>query len=119
SFRRRTTGGILACVGALANLLVTQLNGGGMPVEAGAFFRLVGPATYLRYAPQTNLESVKTVLAVLDDRIVLPHPFPFAAVFSLGDIMLAVGLVVFTVERLVTQPRVVTDKLPSQRRNAA
>jgi Family of unknown function (DUF5317) len=106
--RIRTVGGALACVGAIANLVVVQLNGGRMPIDAGAFFRLVGPTGYARYAPSTNLESVKTLLSMLDDRFVLPHPFPFAGVFSVGDIMLGVGLVVLTVEGMITQPRETT-----------
>jgi len=119
SLRNRTLGGALACFGALSNLVVVQLNGGRMPVEAGAFFGLVGPKGYAQYAARTNLESVKTALSALDDRILLPHPFPFAAVWSAGDIMLAVGFVVFTVELMITRPRVITDKAAGHRRKAA
>jgi len=119
SLRKRTLGGTLACLGALSNLVVVQLNGGRMPVEAGAFFGLVGPKGYAQYAARTNLESVKTALSALDDRILLPHPFPFAAVWSAGDIMLAVGFVVFTVELMITRPRVITDKAAGHRRKAA
>lgn len=119
SLRKRTPGGALACFGALVNLVVVQLNGGRMPVEAGAFFGLVGPEGYAQYAARTNLESVKTALSALDDRILLPHPFPFAAVWSAGDIMLAVGLVVFTVELMITRPRVITEHAAGHRRTAA
>ena len=100
--RARTVGGIISCVGGLANLAVVQLNG-GMPTNASAFFRLVGPAGYARYANQTYLETFNTKLAALDDRIVLPHPLPFAEVLSVGDIVLITGLVILIVERMLAR----------------
>ena len=106
--RARTVGGIISCVGGLANLAVVQLNG-GMPTNASAFFRLVGPAGYARYASQTYLETFNTKLAALDDRIVLPHPLPFAEVLSVGDIVLITGLVILIVERMLARPKVTRE----------
>jgi hypothetical protein len=104
SVRARSLGGAIACIGGLANLVVVQLNG-GMPTDASAFFRLVGPAGYARYAPHTYLETLDAKLPLLDDRIVLPHPFPFAEVLSVGDLVLALGLAMLIVERMLARPR--------------
>jgi Family of unknown function (DUF5317) len=108
--RTWTIGGALACVGGLANLAVRQLNG-GMPTDASAFFHLVGPAGYARYASQTYLDDVNTKLPLLDDRIVLPYPFPFAEVLSIGDLIIMIGLVVLIVERMQARPRVAGEKV--------
>ncbi len=108
ALRARTVGGIIGCVGGLANLAVVQLNG-GMPTNASAFFHLVGPAGYARYASQTYLETLNTKLAALDDRIVLPHPLPFAEVLSVGDIVLITGLVILFVERMLARPKVTRE----------
>lgn len=108
--RARTVGGIVSCVGALANLAVVQLNG-GMPTNASAFFRLVGPAGYARHASHTYLENLNTKLAALDDRIVLPHPLPFAEVLSAGDLILIIGLVALIVERMLPRPGVTRENV--------
>jgi len=97
-------------VGALANLAVVQLNG-GMPTNASAFFRLVGPAGYARHASHTYLENLNTKLAALDDRIVLPHPLPFAEVLSAGDLILIIGLVALIVERMLPRPGVTRENV--------
>ena len=106
--RARILGGMICCVGALANLGMVQLNG-AMPIDASAFFRLVGPAGYARYASQTYLDTSNTKLPLLDDRIVLPHPFPFAEVLSIGDLFVVIGLVVLIVERMLTHPQVTRE----------
>jgi hypothetical protein len=118
SVRARTLGGAVACVGGLANLVVVQLNG-GMPTEASAFFRLVGPAGYARYASGTDLETLNTKLPVLDDRILLPHPLPFAEVLSVGDLVLAAGLMVLIVERMIARPRVAGENVIDDRLSVA
>lgn len=105
SVRARTLGGAFACIGGLANLIVIQLNG-GMPTNASAFFRLVGPAHYAQYAGRTYLENANTRLPVLDDRVVVPHPFPFAEVLSAGDMILGIGLMVLIVERMISSRKV-------------
>ena len=50
-----------------------------------------------------------TKLAALDDRIVLPHPLPFAEVLSIGDIVLITGLVILIVERMLARPKVTRE----------
>jgi Family of unknown function (DUF5317) len=116
--RARSIGGILGCLGGLANLAVVQLNG-GMPTNASAFFHLVGPAGYARYASRTYLETMSTKLAALDDRIVFPHPLPFAEVLSVGDLVLMVGLTVLIVERMLARPRAAREKVINDRLTAA
>ena len=98
--RARVIGGILVCLGGLANLIVDELNG-GMPIDPSAFFSLVGPSGYARYASHTYLESASTKLPLLDDRILMPHPLPFAEVLSVGDLILVIGLAVLIVERML------------------
>lgn len=76
---------VLCCaIGAFCNEIVRAANGGFMPVEAsGGMSGLGATNTYVVATP-------RTALALLDDRIHLPAPFPGIA--STGDILIAIGL---------------------------
>lgn len=76
---------ILCCaLGAFGNEIVRAANGGYMPVEGSGLMAGLGAAnTYVVASP-------RTALALLDDRIHLPAPFPGIA--SIGDILIAIGL---------------------------
>ncbi len=88
----RQPGFLLILLGALANFAVIVLNGGHMPASPDAFATLTGVAAI----PTTNftnsvLAGPDTVLPFLGDNFVLPRPFPFANVFSIGDVLIGVG----------------------------
>ena len=76
---------VLCCaLGAFCNEIVRAANGGYMPVEGSGLMSGLGAAnTYVVATP-------RTALAMLDDRIHLPAPFPGIA--SAGDILIAIGL---------------------------
>ena len=88
----RQPGFWLILVGALANFTVILANGGQMPASPEALAALTGTA-----AVPTD-DFTNSVLAVpgapfhfLGDIFVLPRPFPFANVFSIGDVLIGLG----------------------------
>jgi Family of unknown function (DUF5317) len=88
----RQPGFALILAGALANFMVILANGGQMPASPEAIIALTGIAA----VPTTDFSN--SVLAVpgapfhyLGDIFVLPRPFPFANVFSIGDVLIGIG----------------------------
>jgi hypothetical protein len=88
----RLPGVPLVIFGAMLNLVAIVANGGFMPAGADAWAALHGAAG-LPAATLTNsvLTGPATALAFLGDNFVLPRPFPFANVFSIGDWLIAAG----------------------------
>ena len=76
--------------GAVSNLAAIAANGGYMPASPAALAALgkVVPATYSNSALLTN-----PALAPLTDIFALPTWVPFANVFSVGDVVITVGVV--------------------------
>ena len=87
----RLTGMWLVALGAGANLAAIVANGGYMPASAAAY-AAQGRSTVEVYA-NTRLLT-EPALAVLTDTIVLPAWLPFTNVASLGDVLIAAGVVV-------------------------
>jgi hypothetical protein len=90
----RTTGMALVALGALSNLTAIVLNGGYMPADAGAM------ASLGRTAPTTYSNSAivaEPTLQPLTDIFALPTWVPFTNVFSVGDVLIAVGVIVVIV----------------------
>ena len=86
--------------GLVLNLLVISLNGGYMPVLAAAreiagMTPLSGP--YNNVIPMTG----STALPWLGDIIPVPRGVPFANVFSLGDVLITFGGILFTQKALL------------------
>jgi hypothetical protein len=101
----------LVLVGALANALVITANGGLMPVTADALrrgamgevaaFGEAHPGARLPRTKDVLLEPQETTLWWLSDVLVVPvPPLPRPKVMSLGDLTLAVGVVVLTVRAM-------------------
>jgi Family of unknown function (DUF5317) len=93
-FNRSLPGFPLLLAGLLSNLLVISLNGGYMPVSAEA--RIISGMTPLvdsanNVSPMTNA----SVLWILGDTLPVPHFIPLANVFSIGDVLIAAGGVLF------------------------
>ena len=85
------TGLPIVVVGALSNAVAIVANGGFMPASAGALIALGRsfPATY------SNSSIVAhPALEPLTDIFAMPRPMPFANVFSIGDVQIAVGVAV-------------------------
>lgn len=83
----------VVAVGAVLNLLVIIANGGYMPSDPAAWRALSGVAA-LPTETYTNsvLMGPGTALPWLADLFVLPRPIPLANVFSVGDVLIAVGI---------------------------
>jgi hypothetical protein len=92
----------VACgaLGAYCNELVRAANGGRMPVEGHDVLAAVSSRTdtYVLAGPQTNF-------AWLDDRFILPAPFPGIA--SAGDILIAIGMAWFVATLMLRRPHAV------------
>lgn len=97
---RQLPGVWLLGLGLLANGLVIFANGGFMPVtfealRAAGMSRLVtgsAPGTIVMGSKDVLLPYEATRLSFLSDIFVLPPPFPITGVFSVGDILIAVGI---------------------------
>jgi len=87
----RIVGLPIVVVGALSNAAAILANGGFMPASPGALLALGRsfPATYSNSSivPHPALEPLTDIFAV-------PPPLPFANVFSIGDVLIALGVLV-------------------------
>jgi hypothetical protein len=96
-------------VGALSNALAIALNGGRMPIEPALLARLRG-AGYVRELAEarvtsnSSLADAHTVLPWLTDWIVIPPPFPLPTVLSIGDLVIAAGVVWLIAAGMRRQP---------------
>jgi hypothetical protein len=84
-------------LGAVSNLAAIVANGGRMPVDGALLARARGAAAETAVAlgqSPTNsvLSSGQTRLPWLTDRFLLAPPFPFPAVFSIGDLLIGLGV---------------------------
>jgi hypothetical protein len=87
----------LVAAGALSNLAAITLNGGQMPASPDAM-AFLGKAVHAGYSNSTVVES--PVLAPLTDVFALPPFLPFANVFSVGDVLIGVGVAVVIVNAM-------------------
>ncbi len=96
---RRLPGIPLVVAGMLANLVVMAANGGWMPITPEALGRLndlnrvvqIGHTAKVWGAKNVMLARAETRLWWLSDIFVLSSPFPVPAVFSIGDVVIALG----------------------------
>jgi Family of unknown function (DUF5317) len=98
----RLPGMPLILLGALSNMAAILANGGFMPAAPGAMAALGkdAPTIYSNSAVLTE-----PALAPLIDQFALPRWLPFANVFSVGDAVLAAGVVVLIVVAMRRAPR--------------
>ena len=96
---RRLPGLWLLAVGLAANLAVMLLNGGYMPITAEAlsqagFSHTAQSATDgmpVLFSKDIVLAHDATLAWWLSDIFVLPPPFPIPSIFSVGDVLVALG----------------------------
>lgn len=94
----------VVALGAALNLLAILANGGYMPSDPGAWQALSGVAAVPTDAYTNSLlMGPGTALPWLGDVFVLPRPIPLANVFSIGDLLIAVGIA-WCVARSMRQP---------------
>jgi hypothetical protein len=114
----RIPGMALVALGAASNLAAIVANGGYMPASEGAFAALGGGLN----PGYTNSAIVPNpALEPLTDLFALPSWLPFANVFSIGDALIAIGVVIVIVAGMrrsrrspaASAPRDVTPGAPS------
>ncbi len=97
---RAITGMLVVAAGAASNLLAIVANGGYMPVSAGAA-AVLGAHSPSAYSNSKQLPD--PVLAPLTDIFALPPWVPFANVFSVGDLLIGLGIVIVIVSAMRTR----------------
>ena len=88
---RRIAGMSVVALGAMSNLVAILANGGYMPADPGAIATL-GPSKAHAYS--NSVITADPVLRPLTDVFVLPPWVPFANVFSIGDVILGLGVAI-------------------------
>jgi hypothetical protein len=93
----------LIVLGAVCNLAAILANGGYMPATSEALASLgkTAPTIY-----SNSAVVAAPVLAPLIDQFALPRWLPFANVFSIGDVLLAIGIFVLIVTVMRRSPSV-------------
>jgi uncharacterized protein DUF5317 len=89
---RRLPGMPLLGLGAAANLLAIVANGGVMPASPDALAAAGLPPDRPGFANSAALDDPR--LAFLGDVFAIPSGWPLANVFSVGDVLIALGAVV-------------------------
>jgi hypothetical protein len=99
---RRLRGIQILGLGVICNLAAILANGGFMPITPQTLVA-INPGTTLEqwsfgthygYSKDVILSHAETRLWILTDILVVPPPFPWPTAFSLGDLLLAMGIVV-------------------------
>jgi len=105
-YNHRLPGMPLLILGLMLNATAIIANGGYMPVslEARAFAGLA-PLAPGQVANNSIGMDANTQLFFLTDIFALPQAFPRANVFSIGDILIAVGAVWLTQQVMVKPPK--------------
>jgi hypothetical protein len=106
----------LIAIGAALNLVAIVANGGYMPSSPEGWLWLNGEAI-VPVAGYTNsaLISEHTLLPFLGDIFVLPRPLPFANVFSIGDVLIGLGAIVFLVRTMHGDVHRIAPSVPGLR----
>lgn len=99
---RRLVGIQIVGLGVLCNLAVILTNGGFMPITPETLVRINPGSTLDLWTVGFHYGNSKdvillghdTILWVLSDTLVLPPPFPWPTAFSVGDLLIAAGIIV-------------------------
>ena len=97
----RIPGLAIVAIGAACNLVAIVTNGGYMPASPSALLA-AGMVPSGGYSNSTVVPD--PALAGLTDVYALPQWLPFANVYSIGDILIAVGIVVVFVVAMRSRP---------------
>jgi len=107
----RLPGMPLVGAGLALNLAVMAVNGGFMPIAPETLSRAglehlaasLETGTYVTNAKDVLLPREATRLWWLSDILVVPLPSPLKAVLSVGDLVLAIGAVIFIQKAMLRQ----------------
>ena len=93
---------LVIALGSISNLAVIALNGGRMPSSVHALICAGQPEIARKIATNGVMGNVvlmgeKTRLNFLGDWLYLPHGVPLATAFSIGDLTIAIGLIILIV----------------------
>ena len=99
---RRIPSILIVGLGVICNLLVVTLNGGFMPITPETLVEInPGTAvaqwpvgTHYGHSKDVIMPQHATKLWALSDILVIPPPFPRPTAFSVGDLIIAAGIVV-------------------------
>jgi hypothetical protein len=78
----------LVAIGAGCNLAAIVANGGYMPADPGALMSVGGPGT----DHSNSIVVAEPALKPLTDLFALPAWMPFSNVFSVGDVLIGIGI---------------------------
>jgi hypothetical protein len=106
----RITGVPIIAIGAASNLAAIIANGGYMPADPGALVASGGeiPDTY-----SNSAVVAQPALQPLTDIFALPPWLPLGNIFSIGDVLIAVGVCVVIVAAMRRRPTTLTRE-PAQ-----
>ena len=112
----RIPGMALVALGALSNLAAIVANGGYMPAGAAAMAALgkSDPTIYSNSAVVAH-----PALEPLTDIFALPAWVPFANIFSVGDVLIGLGVVVIIVAAMRQDPATVVSPTSTPTRDEA
>jgi hypothetical protein len=89
---------VVIAVGATLNLVAVLANGGAMPSSPEAWLALNGVAELpVSHFSNSVLIGPDTLVPFLGDIFVWPRPLPLANVFSIGDVVIGLGAIMFLV----------------------
>ena len=99
---RRLAGIQILGIGVLCNLLVILSNGGLMPISPQTLVRINPGSTLDQWTVGFHYGRSKDIILLqqdttlwwLSDILVLPPPFPWPTAFSVGDLLIALGIIV-------------------------
>jgi hypothetical protein len=97
----RIAGLPLVALGAACNLAAIVANGGYMPASSAAL-AAIGKGPIAGYSNSSVVTD--PVLAPLTDIFALPTWLPFTNVFSIGDVLIAIGIAIAVVAAMRRQP---------------
>ena len=99
---RRIPGVLIVGIGILCNLLVILSNSGLMPITPETLVEINPGSTFQQWPVGTHYGYSKDIIKLqqatrfwaLSDMLVIPPPFPRPTAFSLGDLIVAAGIIV-------------------------
>ena len=94
----------VVAAGALSNLVAISANGGFMPADPGALALagFGGPGDHTN-----SIVLADPAVRFLTDIYALPAAVPMANVFSVGDVLIGVGIVIVIVAAMRRRPALV------------